>query len=45
VDICPICDEQLQKYQRITGYVRCIDNFNEGKKSEFNERVQLNIEY
>lgn len=45
VDVCPICKRNLQKYQRITGYLRCVDNYNDGKKSEFDERVQLNIEY
>lgn len=45
VDNCPVCNNKLQKYQKITGYIRCVDNFNDGKKSEFNERVQLNIEY
>lgn len=42
VDKCPICKTKLKKYQRITGYLRCIDNFNNGKKSEFKDRVQLN---
>lgn len=42
VDKCPICKKRLKKYQRITGYLRCIDNFNRGKASEFKDRVQLN---
>lgn len=41
VDTCPYCGERLLKYQRITGYIRCIDNFNNGKKAEFDDRVQL----
>lgn len=41
VDKCPICKKRLKKYQRITGYLRCIDNFNRGKASEFKDRVQL----
>ena len=41
VDKCPICKSKLKKYQRITGYLRCIDNFNDGKKSEFKDRIQL----
>lgn len=41
VDKCPICKQRLKKYQRITGYLRCIDNFNRGKKAEFDDRVQL----
>lgn len=43
VDKCPICKTRLKKYQRITGYLRCIDNFNIGKKAEFNDRQQLKI--
>ena len=41
VDKCPICKKRLKKYQRITGYLRCIDNFNRGKAAEFKDRVQL----
>lgn len=41
VDTCPICGDRLKKYQRITGYLRCIDNFNIGKKQEFVDRSQL----
>jgi len=41
---CPICKQKLKIYQRITGYLRCVDNFNNGKASEFNNRVQINIE-
>lgn len=44
VDECPICHAPLKKYQRITGYLRCVDNFNDGKKAEFNERNQLDLE-
>lgn len=32
VDECPICGSRLKLYQRITGYLRCVDNFNKGKK-------------
>lgn len=41
VDQCPYCGKRLKKYQRITGYLRCVDNFNPGKASEFNDRKQL----
>lgn len=41
VDNCPKCQASLKKYQRITGYLRCVDNFNDGKKAEFSERNQL----
>lgn len=38
---CPICGMKLKLYQRITGYLRCVDNFNKGKKAEFRDRNQL----
>lgn len=41
VDKCPICKSRLKKYQRITGYLRCVDNYNRGKVAEFKDRVQL----
>lgn len=41
VDKCPICKKKLKLYQRITGYLRCIDNFNRGKAAEFNDRKQI----
>jgi ribonucleoside-triphosphate reductase (formate) len=44
VDKCPVCNKKLKKYQRITGYLRCVDNFNRGKASEFKDRVQLNVD-
>lgn len=44
VDVCPICGKPLQMYQRITGYLRCFDNYNDGKKAEFLERAQLSLE-
>ncbi len=41
VDTCPICGETVEKYQRITGYLRNVKYFNDGKKQEFIERRQL----
>lgn len=41
LDKCPICKQKLKKYQRITGYLRCVDNFNRGKRAEFSDRNQL----
>lgn len=43
VDDCPICGARLKKYQRITGYLRCVDNFNNGKAAEFRDRKQIKI--
>ena len=41
VDKCPYCKKRVKMFQRITGYLRCIDNFNRGKAAEFKDRVQL----
>lgn len=41
VDKCPTCKKRLKLFQRITGYLRCIDNFNRGKLAEFKDRKQL----
>lgn len=38
---CPTCGEPLELYQRITGYLRKVDNFNPGKQAEFADRKQL----
>ncbi len=40
-DTCPHCGKSLELYQRITGYLRKVDNFNIGKAQEFKERNQL----
>lgn len=41
VDTCPKCGKEVEKYQKITGYLRKYEYFNDGKKSEFNDRKQL----
>ena len=41
VDNCPHCDKRLKKFQRVTGYLRDVDNFNPGKAAEFKDRNQL----
>ncbi len=38
---CPICGKELDLYQRVTGYIRKVKNFNIGKKAEFSDRNQL----
>lgn len=43
-DVCSKCGKKVQMYQRITGYLRCVDNFNIGKKQEFKERRQFSSE-
>lgn len=42
-DTCPICGKETELYQRITGYIRNVRNFNPGKKSEFLDRQQIKI--
>lgn len=39
--VCPYCGEDTQVYQRVTGYIRQVDKFNDGKKAEFKDRVQV----
>lgn len=41
VDNCPKCGKPVEMYQRITGYLRKVEYFNPGKKSEFKDRNQL----
>jgi len=35
---CPSCSEETEVYSRIVGYYRPVQNWNNGKKSEFNMR-------
>lgn len=44
VNKCPICHKKLNFYQRITGYLRCVNNFNRGKAAEFADRSQIPVE-
>lgn len=43
VDKCPYCKKKLKLYQRVTGYLRCVDNMNRGKQAEFHDRKQLEV--
>lgn len=43
VEECPRCGKKLDLYQRITGYLRKVEFFNDGKKSEFKDRNQLSL--
>lgn len=42
-DKCPHCGATTKHMQRITGYIRDVDNFNPGKLQEFRDRNQLNV--
>lgn len=41
---CPHCGEKTELYQRVTGYIRPVSRFNEGKKAEFTDRRQMGVE-
>lgn len=40
---CPQCGQKTESYQRITGYIRPISQFNEGKTAEFKDRNQIKV--
>ena len=44
VDKCPHCGGITKYMQRITGYIRDVDNYNPGKLQEFNDRKQIVVE-
>lgn len=41
---CPNCSEETEVYSRIVGYYRPVQNWNSGKKSEFNHRKLYNYD-
>ena len=41
---CPICGRTTEVYSRITGYYRPVQNWNDGKREEFDARKVYNIE-
>ena len=41
---CPTCGKKTEVYSRITGYYRPIQNWNDGKRKEFSDRKEYNIE-
>ena len=41
---CPVCGKTTEVYSRITGYYRPIQNWNDGKRKEFEDRKEYNIE-
>ncbi|MFA5449856.1 MAG: ribonucleoside triphosphate reductase [Clostridia bacterium] len=38
---CPTCRQKTEVYSRVTGYLRPIQNYNDGKKEEYRERVKF----
>lgn len=43
VEKCPRCGSATKYMQRITGYIRDVDNYNPGKLQEFNDRNQITV--
>ena len=37
---CPQCGESTEVWSRVVGYLRPVQNFNRGKKEEYNQRVK-----
>ena len=44
VKACPHCSAKTEIYSRITGYYRPVQNWNDGKLQEYNNRVTYDIE-
>jgi ribonucleoside-triphosphate reductase len=40
---CPTCGAKTEVYSRVTGYLRPVQNFNDGKKEEYKERVKFKV--
>ena len=41
---CPHCGEKAEIYSRVVGYMRPIDQWNQGKRSEFNNRHYFTLD-
>jgi len=41
---CPTCGEECEVFSRVVGYIRPVRQWNEGKKTEFETRVNFKIE-
>lgn len=41
--LCPECGKATEVYSRITGYYRPIQNWNDGKKQEFEDRKEYKV--
>ena len=41
--VCPECGEKTEVYSRITGYYRPVQNWNDGKSQEFQDRKVYNV--
>ncbi len=43
VKVCPHCGKRTEVYSRITGYYRPVQNWNDGKLQEYQNRTEYNI--
>lgn len=41
--ICPECGKQTEVWTRVVGYHRPVQNWNDGKQSEFNDRLEFEV--
>ena len=41
---CPHCDRKTEVYARVVGYLRPVDQWNEGKQAEFGQRRYYHVE-
>ncbi len=42
--VCPYCGEHTEVYSRITGYYRPVQNWNDGKRQEFEMRTEYKVQ-
>ena len=40
---CPECGKPTEVWSRVVGYLRPVQNFNKGKKKEYDERMKYEI--
>lgn len=40
---CPECGEETEVWSRVTGYLRPVSNYNDGKKAEYFERLKYQL--
>jgi ribonucleoside-triphosphate reductase len=43
VEKCPTCEEKTEIYSRVVGYLRPVDQWNEGKQAEFQARSRFRV--
>jgi len=41
--VCPTCERQTEVYSRVTGYLRPVSNYNEGKRQEYYDRKKFRL--